>query len=161
MKGDKQVLEQLNIALRHELTAVNQYWLHYRLLEDWGYTKLAKQQRHESIEEMKHADEIVSRIIFLEGHPNMQELDPLSIGQNVKEVLDADLKAEYHARDLYMTARDVCRTKEDYTTMRLFEHLIEDEEEHIDWLETQLSLLGDIGDKHYGHLQAAAADESD
>lgn len=159
MKGDKQVLEHLNTALRHELTAVNQYWLHYRLLEDWGYEKLAEQQRKESIEEMQHADKIVSRIIFLEGHPNMQELDALSIGQNVKEVLEADLKAENHARTLYVAARETCAKKKDFTTMRLFEDIITDEESHIDWLETQLSLYGDIGDKHYGHLQAKAADE--
>jgi bacterioferritin len=159
MKGEKLVLEHLNTALRHELTAVNQYWLHYRLLEDWGYDKLAEQQRKESIEEMKHADKIIARIIFLEGHPNLQELDALSIGQNVKEVLEADLKAENHARDLYVAAREVCMKKRDYTTMRLFEEIIEDEEGHIDWLETQLSLHGDIGEQHYGHLQAKPASD--
>ena len=100
MRGDVKVIEYLNAVLKGELTAVNQYWLHYRLLDDWGYTKLAKKEREESIEEMQHADELVSRIIFLEGHPNMQMLDPLMIGQNIKEVLECDLKAEYSAREL-------------------------------------------------------------
>ena len=105
MKGNPRVIEYLNKALTSELTAVNQYWLHYRLLDDWGYTKLAKKEREESIEEMHHADKLVTRIIFLEGFPNMQHLDPLMIGQNVKEILECDLKAEYSARALYMEAR--------------------------------------------------------
>src|SRR5664279_5902065 len=100
MKGEPKVIEYLNKALRHELTAVNQYWLHYRLLDNWGYKSLAKQWRKESIEEMEHADKITVRIIFLEGFPNMQVLDPLHIGQTVKEVLDADLAAEHKARNL-------------------------------------------------------------
>jgi len=104
MKGDAKVVEFLNKALRHELTAVNQYWLHYRLLDNWGYKDLAKQWRKESIEEMEHADKLVERIIFLDGIPNMQVLDPLHIGQNVKEVLDCDLAAEISARTLYQEA---------------------------------------------------------
>ena len=100
MKGDPKVIDYLNQSLRHEMTAVNQYWLHYRLLEDWGLDKLAKKERAESIEEMQHADKLVERIIFLDGFPNMQQLNPLKIGQNVKEVLEADLEGEYDARAL-------------------------------------------------------------
>jgi bacterioferritin len=159
MKGDKKVIEYLNRALRHEMTAVNQYWLHYRLLDDWGFSKLAAKQREESIEEMQHADMLVDRIIFLEGFPNMQELDPLMIGQDIKEVLECDLKAEYSARALYAEARDVCRNAEDYASMELFEKLIGDEEGHIDWLETQLDNLKKIGVENYGLLQSAPADE--
>ena len=161
MKGDKAVIEYLNKALRHEMTAVNQYWLHYRLLEDWGFTKLAKKQREESIEEMQHADMLVERIILLDGFPNMQQLDPLMIGQDIKEVLESDLKAEYHARELYQEARDVCRDKKDYVSMNLFEKLIEDEEGHIDWIETQLENMKAIGVENYGLLQSGGADEAD
>ncbi|GAB4226703.1 MAG: bacterioferritin [Methyloligellaceae bacterium] len=161
MKGDKKVIEYLNKALRHEMTAVNQYWLHYRLLEDWGFTRLAKKQREESIEEMGHADALVERILVLEGFPNMQELDPLMIGQDLKEVLECDLKAEYSARELYTEAREVCRAAGDYVSMNLFEKLIADEEGHIDWLETQLDNLEKIGIENYGLLQSAPADESE
>lgn len=161
MKGDKKVIEFLNKALRHEMTAVNQYWLHYRLLDDWGFSKLAKKQREESIEEMQHADILIDRIIFLEGFPNMQELDPLMIGQNIKEILECDLKAEYSARKLYVEARDVCRKAEDYGSMEVFEKLIGDEEGHIDWLETQLDNLKAIGIENYGQLQSAAAGEGE
>jgi bacterioferritin len=160
MKGNKRVIEYLNKALTHELTAVNQYWLHYRLLDDWGFTKLAKKERAESIEEMQHADKLVNRIIFLEGFPNMQHLNPLMIGQNVKEVLECDLKAEYSARALYMEARAACREEEDYVTMDLFEDLLNDEEGHINFIETQLNLLKDIGKEHYGQLNAHSADEA-
>ena len=161
MKGDKKVIEYLNKALRHEMTAVNQYWLHYRLFNDWGFTKLAAKQREESIEEMEHADMLIDRIIFLEGFPNMQELDPLMIGQDIKEILECDLKAEYSARKLYMEARDVCRKAEDYGSMEIFEKLIGDEEGHIDWLETQLDNLKAIGKENYGLLQSGAADEGE
>lgn len=159
MKGNKEVLEVLNDALRAELTAINQYWLHYRLLDDWGFTKLAKKERKESIEEMEHADKIVSRIIFLEGHPNMQHLDPLRIGQDVKEVLECDLKGEYYAKELYTKGRDVCRDHKDYVSMQLFEALLKDEEGHIDFLETQLELLSKIGKENYGQLNAESADK--
>ena len=118
MKGDAKVVEYLNKALRHELTAINQYWLHYRLLDNWGLKALAKQWRKESIEEMEHADKLVDRIIFLDGFPNMQVLDPLHIGQNVKEVLDCDLKAEYSARALYEEAATHCHGVRDYVTPR-------------------------------------------
>ena len=161
MKGDPTVIEYLNKALRHELTAVSQYWLHYRLLNDWGFTKIAAKEREESIEEMEHADKLVDRIIFLEGFPNMQQLDPLMIGENLKEVLECDLKAEYSARALYMEARAVCREKEDYVSMELFEKLMADEEGHIDYIETQLELLSSIGIENYGQLQAGSADEAE
>jgi bacterioferritin len=145
MQGDARVIEFLNKALRHELTAVNQYWLHYRLLENWGYNDLAKYWRKESIEEMEHADQLVKRIVFLEGFPNMQVLDPLRIGQNVKEVLDCDLAAEMFARSLYEEAATHCHAARDYVTRDLFEKLMADEEEHIDFLETQLDLVAKLG----------------
>lgn len=159
MKGKTEVIDILNEALKHELTAVNQYWLHYRLLDDWGFTRLAKKEREESIEEMHHADRLTARIIFLEGHPNLQYLNPLMIGQNLKEVLEADLKGENSARDLYMRARDICRQAEDYVSMELFEDLLKDEEGHIDFIETQLDLLSSIGVQNYGQLQADPANE--
>ncbi|OKL44218.1 bacterioferritin [Pseudovibrio exalbescens] len=161
MKGEPKVIEYLNKALRHELTAVNQYWLHYRLLEDWGFIKLAKKEREESIEEMQHADKLIERIIFLEGHPNLQSLDTLRIGQSLKEVVECDLAGEYSARSLYKEAREVCRDEGDYVTMNLFQDLMADEEGHIDFLETQLELIEKIGIEKYGMLQAASADEAE
>ena len=161
LKGDKKVIEQLNEALYLELGAVNQYWLHYRLLEDWGYTLLAKKERAESIEEMQHADKLVARIIFLEGHPNLQTVAPLRIGQNVKEVLEADLAGEYDARAAYKKSRDICHDAGDYVTMKLFEELLIDEEGHIDFLETQLELLEKLGEEKYGLLNAAPANEAE
>ena len=161
MKGEKQIIERLNEALFLELGAVNQYWLHYRLLEDWGYIKLAQKERAESIEEMHHADKIVARIIFLEGHPNLQKVGPLRIGQNVKEVLDADLAGEYDARTSYKKSREICQDLGDYVTMKLFEELLADEEGHIDFLETQLELLKTLGDEKYGLLNAAPANEAE
>ncbi|KGB80599.1 bacterioferritin [Rhodovulum sp. NI22] len=158
MKGDEKVIDYLNKSLRHELTAVSQYWLHFRLQQDWGYAKLAAKSRAESIEEMEHADKLIERIIFLEGFPNLQVLDPLRIGQTVKETLECDLEAEYSARALYKEARGICRDQGDYVSMALFEGLLADEEGHIDFLETQLSLLGDLGEQKYGQLNAVAAD---
>jgi bacterioferritin len=159
MQGKKDVIDILNEALKHELGAVNQYWLHYRMLDNWGFTKLAKKERKESIEEMHHADKLVARILFLEGLPNLQVIAPLMIGQNVKEVLECDLKGEFNARDLYTRAREICRKNEDLVSMQLFEELLKDEEGHIDFLETQLDLLDKIGVQNYGQLQADAADE--
>lgn len=161
MKGDAKVIEYLNAGLRSELTAVSQYWLHYRLLDDWGYGKLAAKAREESIEEMHHADKFITRIIFLEGHPNLQKLDPLQIGQNVREVLDADLAAEHGARDLYIEARKYCDQVGDYVSRALFDELIKDEEGHIDFLETQIGLYEQLGDKHYGLLNASPANEQE
>lgn len=161
MKGDAKVIEHLNKALRMELTAINQYWLHHRLTEDWGYMKLSKKERAESIEEMGHADKLVERIIFLEGFPNMQQLDPLRIGQNIKEVLEADLAGEYEARNYYAESREVCHAAGDIVSMKLFEDLMTDEEGHINFLETQLNLLEELGPQKYGQLNAEDANEAD
>jgi bacterioferritin len=161
MKGDKQVIERLNEALFLELGAVNQYWVHFRLLEDWGYTRLAKKERAESIEEMHHADKLVARIIFLEGHPNLQSVAPLRIGQNVKEVLESDLAGEYDARTAYKRSREICNEIGDYVSMKLFEELLTDEEGHIDFLETQLDLLASIGEEKYGLLNADPANDAE
>eukprot|EP00752_Nemacystus_decipiens_P019640 g17696.t1 len=161
MKGSEKAIECLNEALFLELGAINQYWLHYRLLDDWGYAKLAKKEREESLEEMAHADKITARILFLEGHPNMQTIAPLRIGQTVKEVLEADLAGEYDARAAYSKSRDICRDEGDYVSMKLFEELLSDEEGHIDFLETQLQLLETIGEERYGMLNAVSADEAE
>ncbi|HMN37430.1 MAG TPA: bacterioferritin [Hyphomicrobium sp.] len=159
MKGNKQVIERLNEALKLELGAINQYWLHYRMLANWGYGKLAKKERAESIEEMHHADKLVDRILFLEGHPNLQHVAPLMIGENLKEVLECDLKGEHTARESYSKSREICREVGDYVTMQLFEELLKDEEGHIDFLETQLDLLNRIGVENYGQLNADSADD--
>ena len=161
MKGEPKVIEYLNAALRHELTAINQYWLHYRLLDNWGYKSLAKYWRKESIEEMEHADRITVRIIFLEGFPNMQVLEPLHIGQTVKEVLDADLAAELKARALYEEAATHCHAVKDYVTRDLFEKLMHDEEKHIDFLETQLDLVDKLGIQLYSqyHIGGLESDK--
>ena len=158
MKGSDKVIECLNKALFLELGAVNQYWLHYRLLDDWGLTKLAKKEREESIEEMEHADAIIERIIFLGGHPNLQTLSSLRIGQNVKEVLEADLAGEHEALASYTESRDICESEKDYVSKNLFEGLLKDEEEHVDFLETQLELLERVGLQNYQLLQAESAD---
>lgn len=149
MKGDVKVIEFLNSSLRHELTAVNQYWLHYRLLENWGFLDLARKWRAESMEEMVHADKLIARIIFLDGFPNMQSLDPLHIGQTVKEVLECDLTAEIAARTLYKQAATWSNSVEDYVTRDLFVELMADEESHIDFLETQLGLVANLGIELY------------
>jgi bacterioferritin len=145
MQGDAGVIEYLNKALRHELTAVNQYWLHYRLLDNWGYKALAGKWRKESIDEMQHADKLIERVIFLDGFPNMQTLESLHIGQSVKEVIDRDLGAEMSARALYQDAATHCHSVRDYVSRDLFEELMHDEEEHIDFLETQLDLIARLG----------------
>lgn len=160
MKGDDKVIDYLNRAIRSELTAVNQYWLHYRLQEDWGYGKIAAKSRAESIEEMHHADKLIERVIFLEGHPNLQKLDSLRIGETLKETLEADLAAEHDARTLYIEARDHCESVGDYVSKNLFEELIADEEGHIDYLETQLDLFGKLGEAQYGLLNASPADDA-
>jgi bacterioferritin len=158
MQGDQRVLEYLNNALRHELTAVNQYWLHYRILDNWGFKDLAKTWRKESIEEMEHADLLVARILFLEGHPNMHPSDELRIGQDLKQILDYDLAAEVAARALYIEAARHCESANDRVSKNLFEKLTQDEEGHIDFLETQLELIRQIGvelyaQKHMGGLE--------
>ena len=161
MKGDAKVVEYLNSALRSELTAVSQYWLHYRLQEDWGYGHLADKSRAESIEEMHHADRLIARIIFLEGHPNLQRLDALRIGQNIRETLEADLAGEHDARNLYVEARNHCEKVGDYVSKALFESLIADEEGHIDFLETQLGLFDRLGAERYGLLNAKPANQAE
>ena len=161
MKGDEKVIEFLNKALRSELTAVSQYWLHYRLQEDWGYGKIANKSREESIEEMHHADKLIERIIFLGGHPNLQKLDALRIGETLRETLEADLAAEHGARNLYIEARQHCDSVGDYVSKNIFEELIADEEGHIDFLETQIELHESLGAERYGLLNASAADEGD
>jgi bacterioferritin len=161
MKGDPKVIEYLNAGLRHELTAINQYWLHYRLLDNWGYRALAKKWRKESIEEMEHADKLTVRIIFLEGFPNMQVLDPLHIGQTVKEVLECDLRAEISARTLYEEAATYCHSVKDYVSRDLFEKLMHDEEEHIDFLETQLDLVDKLGLQLYAQAHIGELEDDD
>ena len=158
MKGEKKVIDHLNKALRMELTAVSQYWLHFRLLKDWGYGKLAAKMREESIEEMVHADKLIDRIIFLEGHPNLQSLDPLRIGENVREVLKCDLAGELEAVEFYRMARKDCMELGDYVSMDVFQGLLTDEEGHVDYLETQLELMDAIGEQNYGQLNADSAD---
>ena len=159
MKGDPKVIDYLNKALRHELTAVNQYWLHFRLLDNWGYKTLAKKWRKESIEEMQHADKLIERIIFLDGSPNMQTLESLQIGKAVKVVLDNDLGAELSARSLYEEAATHCHSVKDYVTRDLFEQLMHDEEEHIDFLETQIELVARIGLELYAQRHIGELDE--
>ena len=164
MKGDAKVVEYLNRGLRSELTAVSQYWLHFRMLNDWGYVKLAKYWRKESIEEMNHADRFIDRILFLDGFPNLQELDPLRIGQNVQEIIECDLAAENEARALYLEAAQYCESVNDRVSKNLFELLAADEEGHIDFLETQLDLIGQIGlplyaQRHVGPLEQIQPEE--
>jgi bacterioferritin len=158
MQGEARVIDYLNRGLRSELTAVNQYWLHYRMLDNWGYLDLAKTWRKESLEEMVHADKFVDRILFLEGFPNLQLLDPLKIGQSVQEIIEVDLQSEIEARRLYIEAADYCVSVHDRVTKDLFEQLAHDEEEHIDFLETQLELIRQIGlplysQRHIGGLE--------
>jgi bacterioferritin len=161
MKGEPKVIEYLNEALRHELTAVNQYWLHYRLLDNWGLKDLAAKWRKESIEEMQHADTLIVRIIFLDGLPNMQTLDALRIGQTIKEVLERDLQLEVTARTLYAEAATHCHSVKDYVSRDLFEQLMHDEEEHIDFLETQLDLVARLGAELYAQHHIGKLDEDE
>src|SRR5262250_1531029 len=159
MQGDPKVIDYLNKGLRHELTAINQYWLHYRVLNNWGLLEMAKVWRKESIEEMQHADRFTDRILFLDGFPNMQVLDPLRIGQNVKEIIDCDLAAEMSARALYQEAAKHCHSVKDYVTRDLFEKLMHDEEEHIDYLETQLDLVAKLGLELYAQHHIGEVDD--
>ena len=160
MRGDPQVLDYLNKSLKHELTAVSQYWLHYRILDNWGYKELAKKWRVEAIEEMEHADKLTARILFLDGHPNMQTINPLRIGQSVQEILDADLAAEIDARALYLEAAKYCDSINERVSMALFEKLTADEEEHIDFLETQIELIKQVGVQLYSQKHIGEMDES-
>jgi bacterioferritin len=159
MKGDERVIEYLNRSLRSELTAINQYWLHHRILENWGYKDLAKKWRAESIEEMQHADRFVQRILFLEGFPNMQLLDPLRIGQTVEEILASDLAAELDARALYTEAAAHCFSVQDFVTKELYDDLLKDEEHHIDFLETQQELVRQLGVQLYAQKHVGGLDD--
>jgi bacterioferritin len=159
MKGDAKVIEYLNRGLRSELTAVSQFWLHYRLLDNWGLNGLAKKWREESIEEMRHADRFIDRIIFLEGFPNLQVLNPLQIGQNVDEIMTADLDAELFARALYQEAAEYCLSVKDYPSRDLFEELMTDEEGHVDFLETQIDLIKRIGVERYSQAHIGGLGE--
>lgn len=161
MRGNEKVIARLNEALFLELGAVNQYWLHYRLLDDMGFTRLAAKERRESIEEMGHADKLIARIIFLEGHPNLQTLAPLRIGQTLREILEADLAGEYEAIKSYSLSREICMQERDYVSMQIFDELLKDEEGHADFLETQISLLDKLGEERYGLLNAEGADKAE
>jgi bacterioferritin len=149
MLGDKDVIAILNEQLTAELTAINQYWLHYKLQENNGWVKLAKHTRHESIEEMQHADKLAERIIFLDGLPNFQKLSPLRIGQTVTEMFECDMKVELEAVERLRRGIRLMRDRDDVTSANLFEEILEDEEEHIDYLETQLDLLKTLGEPLY------------
>jgi bacterioferritin len=138
---------------------VSQYWLHYRLQDNWGYGRLGAKSRKESIEEMHHADKLIDRIIFLEGHPNLQTLDPLRIGESPRETLECDLAAELEAIALYKEARDYSEKVKDFVSKNLFEELLTDEEGHTDYLETQLDLVARIGEQNWGQLNALPTDE--
>ena len=148
MKGDEKVIEFLNKALTNELTAINQYWLHYRVLADWGVSKLAEYERHESIDEMKHADVLAERILFLNGLPNFQAIHKLKVGETVEEILKADLAVEMEAIPLLKDAIAHCEEVRDFTTREIFERILESEEEHVDFLETQFDMIAQIGRAH-------------
>ena len=160
MKGDAKVLEYLNEVLKNELTAINQYWLHYRLLDNWGIKKLAELERHESIDEMKHADKLAERILFLEGLPNFQLLGRLRIGENVEEILRADLAVEVEAIAVLKDAIQHCETVRDYVSRDLFTHILESEEEHVDTLERQFDMIARMGLENYIQLNSKAEEAS-
>lgn len=161
MQGDATVIKYLNDALAHELTAVNQYWLHYRLQDDWGLTAMAAKSRAESIEEMEHADKLIARILFLGGSPSMAAAPGLKIGRDPLETLENDLAAEQGAVALYKEARGVCEKAGDFVSMQLFEALLADEEGHVGALETQIDLHRRIGAERYAQLNAAAIDSAE
>jgi bacterioferritin len=153
MKGDSKTIEYLNGALKLELAAVNQYFLHARMFKDWGFAKIAEVEYEESIDEMKHADQLIERILFLEGLPNVQDLAKIYIGETVKECLEADLKVEHRAHPFYKEAIAHCESVGHYVSRKLFTDILESEEEHIDFLETQLGLIEKIGEERYMQSQ--------
>ncbi len=160
MKGDKDVIKALNAVLTNELTSINQYFLHARLYDDEGYGKLGKKTFEESVGEMKHADMVIKRVLMIEGFPNLQDLHKLSIGETIEERLKADLAAETRGRDQLVTGIQLCEKKADFVSRDLLRHILDDTEEHIDFLETQLNVLGDIGVQNYLQSQYTLQSES-
>lgn len=161
MKGDLKVIEFLNKALFNELTAINQYWLHYRMLDNWGIKKLAEYERHESIDEMKHADILADRILYLDGLPNFQNLGKLRVGETVEEILKADLALEYDAIPMLKEAIAHCETVRDFVSREIFARILESEEEHVDFLEKQFDMIARMGIQNYCQLQSKPAGESE
>ena len=161
MKGDEKVIEYLNRALTNELTAINQYWLHHRVLDNWGIARLAAYERKESIEEMEHADRLADRILFLDGLPNFQALHKLKVGESVKEILEADLALEMEAIPLLREAAAYCQSVEDFTSGQLFEDILRNEEEHVDFLEKQFDMIIRMGIENYIQLNSRPAGDED
>ena len=161
MKGDPKVIELLKAALKEELTAIHQYWLHYRMLDNWGVAKLAEYERSESIDEMKHADRLADRILFLDGLPNFQALGRLRVGEDVEEILKADMEAELEGAKLYRELIALAETVHDYVTRDLAREILADEEKHIDFIETQFEMIGRMGLQNYVQLQSEAAEDGD
>jgi bacterioferritin len=159
MKGDAKVIELLNLALKNELTAINQYWLHYRMLEHWGVSKLAHFERHESIDEMKHADWLSERILFLDGLPNFQLLGRLRIGESVEEILKADMALEEEAIPALRDGMAHAESVRDYVSRDLFGKILQNEEDHVDYLEKQFDLIKLMGIQNYVQLQSKSAEE--
>lgn len=159
MKGDAKVIEYLNQALGNELIAINQYFLHAKMYKDWGLKALADYEYHESIDEMKHADKLTDRILFLEGVPNLQDLGKLFIGEDTKEMLECDLRLEHQAIPLLREAIAYCESIKDYVSRDLFSEILDNEEEHVDWLETQLGLIEKVGIQNYLQTQMGEADD--
>jgi len=149
MKGDKKVIQYLNAQLKNELTAINQYFLHYRMLKHWGLDKLAKKEYEESIGEMKHADKLMDRIFMLDGLPNLQDLGKIFIGQDTKEIIECDLKLERAAHGTVVEGIAYCESVKDYVSREILVDILDDTEEHIDWLETQLELIDKVGIQNY------------